>query len=257
MAVDKLVDSTQLDADLTSVANAIRTKGGTSAQMAFPAGFVQAIGDIPSGGGTDYLQIRLTDAAQTTTIDWTYSNPNITQLPPYAFFNCKNLISVDLPNVDRINGVGAFNDCSKLSKIYLPKAISFPGSNFQRCAALETAVFPLVNTLSETMFTGDTSLQAVDLGVTSGIQAGAFNTCTSLATLVLRRSSAIVTLYNVNAFINISGNLIDVYVPNDLITLYQNDTNWSAVSNVTLTFKKIEGSIYENYYVDGTPIPST
>lgn len=51
MAVDKLVDSTQLDADLTSVANAIRTKGGTSAQLAFPAGFVQAIGDIETGGG--------------------------------------------------------------------------------------------------------------------------------------------------------------------------------------------------------------
>ena len=39
-------------ADLTSVANAIRTKGGTSAQLAFPAGFVSAIGDIPTGGGT-------------------------------------------------------------------------------------------------------------------------------------------------------------------------------------------------------------
>ena len=51
MAVDKLVDSTQLDADLTSVANAIRTKGGTSAQLAFPAEFVQAIGDIETGGG--------------------------------------------------------------------------------------------------------------------------------------------------------------------------------------------------------------
>ncbi len=51
MALDKLVDSTQLDTDLTSVANAIRTKGGTSAQLAFPAGFVQAIADIPSGGG--------------------------------------------------------------------------------------------------------------------------------------------------------------------------------------------------------------
>lgn len=51
MAVDKLVDSTQLDADLTSIANAIRTKGGTSASLAFPAGFVSAIGDIPSGGG--------------------------------------------------------------------------------------------------------------------------------------------------------------------------------------------------------------
>ena len=52
MAVDKLVDSTQLDSDLTSVANAIRTKGGTSAQLAFPAGFVSAIGNIPTGGGT-------------------------------------------------------------------------------------------------------------------------------------------------------------------------------------------------------------
>lgn len=50
MSVDKLVDSTQLDSDLTSVANAIRTKGGTSAQLAFPNGFVSAIGDIPTGG---------------------------------------------------------------------------------------------------------------------------------------------------------------------------------------------------------------
>lgn len=52
MAVDKLVDSTQLDADLTSVANAIRTKGGTSASLAFPAGFVSAVESIETGGGS-------------------------------------------------------------------------------------------------------------------------------------------------------------------------------------------------------------
>ncbi len=51
MALDKLVDSSQLNADLTSIANAIRTKGGTSAQLAFPAGFVSAVQAIPSGGG--------------------------------------------------------------------------------------------------------------------------------------------------------------------------------------------------------------
>jgi len=55
MSVDKLVDSTQLDADLTSVANAIRTKGGTSASLAFPAGFVSAIQNLPSGGGLPLL----------------------------------------------------------------------------------------------------------------------------------------------------------------------------------------------------------
>ena len=51
MAVDKLVDSVQLDADLTSVANAIRAKGGTSADLAFPAGFVSAVEAISGGGG--------------------------------------------------------------------------------------------------------------------------------------------------------------------------------------------------------------
>ena len=55
MAVDKLVDSAQLNADLTSVANAIRTKGGTSAQLAFPAGFVSAVNAIPTGSGTTLL----------------------------------------------------------------------------------------------------------------------------------------------------------------------------------------------------------
>ena len=51
MAVDKLVDSSQLDSDLTSVANAIRTKGGTSAQLSFPSGFVSAVQAIPTGSG--------------------------------------------------------------------------------------------------------------------------------------------------------------------------------------------------------------
>lgn len=37
------------DTDLTAVADAIRTKGGTSAQLSFPAGFVSAIGDISGG----------------------------------------------------------------------------------------------------------------------------------------------------------------------------------------------------------------
>lgn len=61
MALDKLVDSSQLDTDLTSVANAIRTKGGTSAQLAFPAGFVSAVQAIPTGGGGDNAVFALKD----------------------------------------------------------------------------------------------------------------------------------------------------------------------------------------------------
>ena len=67
MSVDKLVDSTQLDADLTSVANAIRTKGGTSAQLAFPAEFVSAIEDIETGGGTpNNISVKLQNSSESS-----------------------------------------------------------------------------------------------------------------------------------------------------------------------------------------------
>lgn len=37
------------DTQLTNIANAIRTKGGTSAQLEFPSDFVSAIGNIDTG----------------------------------------------------------------------------------------------------------------------------------------------------------------------------------------------------------------
>lgn len=43
------------DNDLTSVADAIRTKGSTSADLEFPEGFVSAIGNIPTGGGSTLI----------------------------------------------------------------------------------------------------------------------------------------------------------------------------------------------------------
>ena len=49
------------DTDLTSVANAIRTKGGTSAQLSFPDGFNEAIANI-SAGGTDVSDTTATAA---------------------------------------------------------------------------------------------------------------------------------------------------------------------------------------------------
>lgn len=63
MSVDKLVDSTQLNTDLTSVANAIRAKSGGSSQLAFPSGFVSAIADIPSGGGGAWTEFTAASSA--------------------------------------------------------------------------------------------------------------------------------------------------------------------------------------------------
>ena len=50
MADYKIVDAEKLDSDLTSVANAIRRKSGTTAKMEFPEGFEEAVENIQSGG---------------------------------------------------------------------------------------------------------------------------------------------------------------------------------------------------------------
>lgn len=51
MAVDMLVDSAQLESDLTDIADAIRAKTGGTADLQFPSGFVSEIGSISGGGG--------------------------------------------------------------------------------------------------------------------------------------------------------------------------------------------------------------
>ena len=50
MATYKVVDADQLNADMTSVADSIRTKGGTTEALAWPDGYKTAIDSIPAGG---------------------------------------------------------------------------------------------------------------------------------------------------------------------------------------------------------------
>lgn len=55
-----MADYVVSDTSLTTVANAIRTKGGTSAQLSFPDGFASAIAALPSGGSIDVEALNVT-----------------------------------------------------------------------------------------------------------------------------------------------------------------------------------------------------
>lgn len=60
MAVDKAIDSAEFDSKLTTVADAIRSAGGTTEPMSFPSGMVEAISSLSSeGGGTEELSALL------------------------------------------------------------------------------------------------------------------------------------------------------------------------------------------------------
>lgn len=51
MAIDRAIDSTEFDSKLTTVADAIRSAGGTTEPMSFPSGMVEATSSLSSGGG--------------------------------------------------------------------------------------------------------------------------------------------------------------------------------------------------------------
>lgn len=55
-----MTDYLTTDTELTSVANAIRTKGGTQASLSWPSGFVTAIGNISGGGGSSDYTVTVT-----------------------------------------------------------------------------------------------------------------------------------------------------------------------------------------------------
>lgn len=54
------MDYLTTDTDLTAVADAIREKGGTSAALVWPSGYVDAIGAISGGGGGTEKTITIT-----------------------------------------------------------------------------------------------------------------------------------------------------------------------------------------------------
>ena len=240
MSVDKLVDSTQLDADLTSVANAIRTKGGTSASLAFPAGFVSAVEAIPTGGGGDtFAQI----CNKTIT---SYESTELLTIPGNTLRSNTTLTSINAPNLENLGSyaLGGFRGT----------VIALPG-------------FKGDGNSEGYYFSGSTTLTTVDFGPSIvRLNSNFFNGATNVNTLIIRKTT-IPTMSNVSAIsatkFKSGGAGGTIYIPKALYDHlgdggsldYKAATNWSTVNGYgTITWAKIEGSQYENYYADGTPI---
>ena len=87
MATYKVVDAEKLDADMTSVADTIRTKGGTTEQLAWPDGYKAAIEAIQTGGGApvevEEKDVNFYDYDGTLLYSYTLAEAQaLTELPP-------------------------------------------------------------------------------------------------------------------------------------------------------------------------------
>lgn len=94
MALDKIVDSSVLDAGLKTIADAIREKGGTSSALAFPGGMAEAIAAIQAGGGGGgnivYGTFTPAENIRTLTVEH-----GLGKLPSFAMFFVRNATSAD------------------------------------------------------------------------------------------------------------------------------------------------------------------
>ena len=137
---------------------------------------------------------------------------------------------------------------------------------------LVTVVFPDVNSIDSANgnnFSSNINLETIDCGVSwPKIPANFINADAKLTTIILRTTS-VVPLLNVNGLGNNStpfktgGTGGTIYIPKTLYdhlgdnsaSDYKAASNWADVdARGTITWAKIEGSIYENAYADGTPI---
>ena len=177
----------------------------------------------------------------------------------FADFLAGNLVDLDFSGVTELRGYAFRN--SEISNGYFPDLTSIGTYVFYNAKITTGAVvLPSLTSIPNHALrsTGET-LTAVDT-VASTINANCFNGCSAMTKLVLR-SPTVATLSATTAFLSTpfdnGGAGGTIYVPNALKSAYQTASNWSTLHGYgTVTWASIEGSAYENAYVDGTAINS-
>ena len=202
-----MTDYVVRDTQLTSIADAIRAKGSTSALISFPDGFVSAVQAFPdaitldslsvtengvytpssghafsevtvdvSGGGGD---TDVEDGIITRTISGSYTNRRVTQVGSYVFVSCTSLTTVNFPACMTISN-SAFFGCYRLTTASFPVCTTIGSQAFSGCYNLTAASFPACTTIGNYAFSGCYSLTTISFPVCTTIGNQAFYYCSSL-----------------------------------------------------------------------------
>lgn len=216
---------------------------------------------ISLSGSNSYLTPNAFDNAHITSVNAPYVKRVVGNS---HFASCTNLLRASLPMLEEDTSTtmkNIFYGCSNLETVDMPYAV-IRDYAFDGCSKLKKYVnkrtsgnFPI----AAGMFRGCSSLEVLDFTWLTGIAGTwAYDGDNALRTLILRRTDAVIPCNNANnlppVFRN-GGAGGEIYVPSSLIESYKTATNWStAFAWGTITFIAIEGSQYEDYYADGTPI---
>lgn len=187
----------------------------------------------------------------------TISLPEATVIGSYAFQSCTTLTSAYFSKVSKIHD-SAFSNCAKLEDLELPYVCSPGAGTFYGCSKIPNWVHDSTG-IYTACFQNCYALSAVDVSTTfNATRQNMFANCSSLSVFIIRKN-AVVALSHTNCFGGTpfaSGKAGGVlYVPSAYIASYKSATNWATILGyATNQILAIEGSPYESYFVDGTPI---
>ncbi len=212
---------------LTDIADAIRTKTGTTGTMT-PEQMKTEIESIESSGGDTDVEDGLIDGSITeysnprvkTIADYSFSKrqslvtvdcplatsigsnafqycialshanfPSVTTIGLESFMNCSSLISLNIPLLSYI-GANAFYDCKSLVTVDFPSVTTINGAAFGSCG-LTIAIFPLVTSIAARLFNGSASLSTVSFPSATSVGQYAFGRCTNLTSVDLPKVTSI------------------------------------------------------------------
>ncbi len=202
-------------------------------------------GDIVNLVNSTATKVRYNLCANCDTLTTVELN-NVTEIGSSAFNYCYNLTSVKIPKILKL-GDQCFNNCSKLTQLDIA-TIEQIGSRAFYQTMIKTLVLPNLITLQGGAFSGMSNVTKIDIGnsFTGSIYASTFQYDTTLTTVILRKSTSIVTMGATgapqdNPFLN-SGILNDggyIYVPSTLVDTYKTNSAWLNYVNAD-KFRAIE-----------------
>ena len=134
-------------------------------------------------------------------------------------------------------GKNALRNCSSITLVCAPN-----------CQMLEPEATKEMN-----------ALETIDLGNCASIGDMAFQNDSNLQNIIIRRTAGVCQLLSGRVFLYtrfVSGGAGgSIFVPSNLISAYKTASNWATLEGYgVVNWVAIEGSQYENYYADGTPI---
>ena len=158
---------------------------------------------VGGSGENKFAQVIDRTVTEITTEDF----EGATKVGTYAFYFCRNLKSVTIPNGVTSIEDHAFSICSSLTEVAIPDSVkSIGGQAFYNCTSLTSITIP-------------------DSVETTGNLA--FGGCIALTEITIKATTP-PTLSGTNAIPN---NVTTIYIPTGTLSVYSTATNWSSFAD--------------------------